>query len=270
MRRFGYQTDTASSSELAELLRASLESADPSVLWTAREEPTDDSVTIGTGSAGRLNKERGGDLNPYLPPSSEPQRSDWRSDSFLFSAVAPCDATNLDWSAATYAKQSDVFALVIMIMFISVGLLAFLFEETIEPWLAGGRGMILSVVTVLLLPLLGKVLIRPYKNLLRRRCADEPLFAEESFRIQIRLHTLSAWNDAQVATWPSSQVRSVQSGAHLIVLRVAPRRQLYITGTSQTTPEAFATFRKGVGRRLRRTRWQKLLRRERSRSGDTV
>lgn len=260
-KHYGFDVELPRPCELVELLRANLDSStDRSVLWGESDEP--DHGSLLTSEFGGTDNPSTGSHNPYAPPDSSSRRSDPDGDAYVFSAIIACDPTSLGWNVATYARQSDVYALLVLSMFFGVGAGIYLFEEWFADWLANGRVLIASVAAVIVLPLIGRIAVRPYAKLLLQRAHRDPLYSEDQLSVEVRLHTLSAWNSRSIDTWRLSEVRRISGDPQLFVLRVEPKRQLYFNTSSQTNPESFAAFEKGIKRRLRRNHWRRLRRRQ--------
>lgn len=245
---FGLRISDFASSEIIEILRSWREDRDQDVWhhWNLSDDDDTEAAAPSMESA-----------NPYQPPNTTPRRYDWKSETMVFRAIVATDQANIEFATSTYGKQSMVAAVIALVAFVCFIGVAVLFESQVEQLLELVTSSWTAMIFVLLVMifLVRKVprwVMSPYVNVLRRRCEHDRLYAESHFTLVVRPTTLSVHTDFSSATWPLREVWCQHYDDRLIVLRVSPHRLLYIPGNSQTIPEPFDVFNKGVRRRLGR------------------
>jgi predicted RNA-binding Zn-ribbon protein involved in translation (DUF1610 family) len=246
---FGLRISDFASSEIIEILRSWREERDQDVWhhWNLSDSNDTDSPSIDC-------------TNPYQSPHTTPRRYDWKSETMVFRAIVGTDQANIEWATSTYGTKSSVAAIIAMAALVCFVALGVLFENQFEQLFELAKSswtaiFVLVSFGIFLARKVPRLVMSPYINVLRRRCEQDRLYAESHFTLVVRPTTLSVHTDFSSATWPLREVWCPHHDAHLIVLRVAPHRLLYIPSNSWTIPEPFDLFNKGVRRRVRRF-WQ--------------
>lgn len=245
--RYGHQQEDFLPDEWLDLLRAFHDemSQEPWHVWEVKDH-VDDSIDV-TGTS----------TNPYETPRTLPQRTDPYSETFVLRAVVPCDEETLEWATSRYSLSSDLSGLVLLGCMICVAGIGVLFNDNIEAFFDKINLGWLGIFAVALLGLaafrwLPKHIMAPYARLLRSRCQTDPLMSADYFWVAIRRSSMTAFTEETVITWPLRQVRCRQHDDHQIVLRVGPKRLLFVCGNSSTMPEEFMLFNKLLRKRLRK------------------
>jgi hypothetical protein len=242
--RFGCQTEDLTPQESLELLRAWFEDEqeEPWHLWDA-----DDYGEIESNRTSLVEP------NPYQPPRSIPKRTDDESETFVFRAAVPCDEASLDWATTLYSVGSDVAVLVFVGGLFLSGFGIYLLDQLgVLSWISNLYVVGVGIVVVIAIRRWAHWFMSPYQRVLKRRCQQDPLLQGDYYWIAVRPQTMTACTESGIQTWSLREVRCRFKHEQMVVLRVAPRRLLYVPSTSSTLPEDFALFSKFFRKRLRK------------------